>query len=154
MKILMVCLGNICRSPLAEGVMRDKIKKYNLQAEVDSCGMGGWHVGEAPDARAQKTAKNHGLDISGLRGRKFSRRDFDDFDVIYAMDEENYHDIMRLTQNDSERRKVKMLMNELYPNENIPVPDPYYGLAEDFEKTWKMLDEACEAIAKKMKSDG
>jgi protein-tyrosine phosphatase len=135
--------------------MRDKIGKYNLQAIVDSCGMGGWHVGEAPDSRAQQVAKNHGLDISQLRGRKFSRRDFDDFDIIYAMDYENYHDIMQLARNTWDRQKVRMIMNEVYPNENISVPDPYYGVLQDYETTWEMIDEACEAITKKLQlNDG
>lgn len=151
----MVCLGNICRSPLAEGVMRDKIEKHKLNATVDSCGMGGWHVGEAPDYRARQTALAHGIDISRHKGRKFSRNDFDNFDIIYGMDKENYEDILALARTEQERQKVNMLMDELYPGQQRPIPDPYYGEMSDFENAWKMIDEACEAAARKLQvNDG
>jgi protein-tyrosine phosphatase len=151
MKILMVCLGNICRSPLAEEVMRSKIKKYGLKAEVDSCGIGSWHVGEPPDYRAQKTALNHGLDIRHQKCRQITLYDFDHFDVIYAMDNEIFDRLSQMaTHGRKEQEKVKLFMNELYPNENLPVPDPYSGGMSQFEEVWKMIDAVCEAIAKKM----
>jgi len=151
MKILMVCLGNICRSPLAEEVMRSKIEKYGLNAEVDSCGLGGWHVGEPPDDRAQRTALKHGLDISHQKCRKITLNDFDDFDVIYAMDNEIFRSLSQIAmQGRKPQAKIKLFMNELYPNENRPVPDPYSGGMSQFEEVWKMIDAGCEEIAKKM----
>jgi protein-tyrosine phosphatase len=146
----MVCLGNICRSPLAEEVMRDKIKKYGLKAEVDSCGIGAWHVGEPPDYRAQETALNHGLDISRQRCRQITFNDFNNFDVIYAMDGDIFNALLKKSAyNQNGREKVKLFMNELYPNENRPVPDPYCGGMEQFEEVWKMIDAGCEVIAKR-----
>ena len=151
MKILMVCLGNICRSPLAEEVMRSKIEKYGLNAEVDSCGLGGWHVGEPPDDRAQRTALKHGLDISHQKCRKITLNDFDDFDVIYAMDNEIFRSLSQIAmQGRKPQAKIKLFMNELYPNENRPVPDPYSGGMSQFEEVWKMIDAGCEGIAKRM----
>jgi len=150
-KILMVCLGNICRSPLAEGVMRSKIEKYGLNAEVDSCGIGRWHVGEPPDDRAQKTALKHGLDIGQQKCRQITLRDFDDFDVIYAMDNEIFRSLSQLTiQRRKPQEKIKLFMNELYPNENRPVPDPYRGGMRQFEEVWEMIDACCEEIARGM----
>ena len=147
-KILMVCLGNICRSPLAEEVMRSKIKKYGLNAEVDSCGIGGWHVGEPPDDRAQRTALKHGLDISHQRCRKITLNDFDNFDVIYAMDGEIFSKLSQMAlQGRKEQKKIKLFMNELYPNANLPVPDPYSGGMIQFEEVWEMIDAGCEKIA-------
>ena len=150
-KILLVCLGNICRSPMAEGVMRSKIEKYSLVATVDSCGTANYHVGDSPDMRAQLTLKNQNTDISQLRGRQFSIYDFDEFDVIYTMDEDNYRNVLALARNEDDKNKVDMIMNKLYPNENIPVPDPYYGGQQDFEDTYKMLDLVCEKISEELK---
>lgn len=147
MKILMVCLGNICRSPMAEGIMRSKIEKYQMDAIVDSCGTANYHVGESPDYRAQQTIKKHQGDISQLRGRQFSMADFDAFDFIFAMDESNYQNILRLARNENDRKKVELILNRVYPHENIPVPDPYYGGTSGFENTYKLLDLACEKIA-------
>jgi len=151
-KILMVCLGNICRSPLAEEVMRSKIKKYGLKAEVDSCGIGGWHVGEPPDYRAQKTALKNGLDISDQKCRKIRLNDFDDFDVVYAMDNEIFRSLSQMSMPARKaQEKIKLFMNELYPNENRPVPDPYSGGMSEFEEVWEMIDACCEEIARRMK---
>jgi protein-tyrosine phosphatase len=151
MKILMVCLGNICRSPMAEGILRQKIEERNLPIDLDSCGTASYHVGDSPDIRAQQTIRKHGHDISDLRGRQFKLSDFDTFDLIYTMDENNYHDIVSLARNESDRLKVKMIMNEVYPGENIPVPDPYYGGMNGFEETYKMLDLATERILERVK---
>lgn len=148
MKILMVCLGNICRSPMAEGIMRSKIAQYNLNISVDSCGTANYHVGEAPDYRAQQTLKRHQTDISMLKGRQFSVNDFDEFDMIFTMDESNYYNIIALARSEDDKNKVEMIMNTVNAGENISVPDPYYGGADGFENTYKMLNLACDCILK------
>ena len=147
-KILMVCLGNICRSPLAEGIMRAKLSKDFI---VDSAGTGGWHAGELPDKRSISTAKNRGLDITSQRARQFKISDFNTFDYIYVMDNSNYKDVMALAPNEEVKSKVKLILNELFPNENVDVPDPYYGGQEGFENVFNMLNEACDVIAGKLK---
>jgi len=149
-KILMVCLGNICRSPLAEGIMRSKFP--NDTYLVDSAGTANYHVGKAPDKRSIAVAKKYGLNISNLKGRQFSVTDFDAFDVIYVMDESNFKNVIALTRNDEDITKVKFILNEVYPNQNYNVPDPYYGGDEGFETIYKMLDEACDNIAKTLNS--
>ncbi len=150
MKILMVCLGNICRSPLAEGIMQDKIKQHGLDWEVDSAGTGAWHVGELADPRSRSTAKLHGLDIDHQRARQFRAKDLQEFDLIYAMDSSNYQNIIRLAENDAEKEKVAMIMNEVKPGYNEGVPDPYYD-NDGFELVYDMLDRACEKIVEKYK---
>lgn len=147
-KILMVCLGNICRSPLAEGILRSKLPTDSYF--VDSAGTGHWHVGNPPDARSVKIAHEKGVNISTLRGRQFSEKDFNDFDYIYVMDSQNYKDVMALSSDENSKAKVGLILNELFPDENVDVPDPYYGLQDGFEKVYHMLDEACEIIAQKL----
>jgi protein-tyrosine phosphatase len=147
-KILMVCLGNICRSPLAEGIMRSKLSNDFI---VDSAGTGGWHAGELPDKRSIATAKNKGLDITHQRARQFKISDFESFDYIYVMDNSNYKDVIALAPNDEAKSKVKLILNELFPNENVDVPDPYYGGQDGFENVFDMLNEACDVIARKLK---
>ena len=131
--------------------MRSKIKKYRLDAVVDSCGTANYHVGDSPDQRAQLTLKKQDTDISQLKGRQFSISDFDRFDIIYTMDEDNYRNVLALARNEDDKNKVDMIMNKLYPKENIPVPDPYYGGQQDFEDTYKMLDLVCEKISDELK---
>jgi len=143
----MVCLGNICRSPLAEGILKSKITTHPIF--VDSAGTKAYHIGNQPDERSIIVAKKHGIDISKQRARKFTTADFDNFDLIYAMDESNFHDILKLSRNNSDMQKVKMILNEIHPNTNNSVPDPYYGGNEGFENVFQMLDEACEIIIKK-----
>ncbi len=150
MRILMVCLGNICRSPMAEGVMRHKIEKYNLDAEVDSCGTAPYHIGEAPDHRGIKTLEKYNIDISQLLGRQFQVSDFDFYDLIFAMDTSNYSNLVALARNKKDKEKIKLLMNEIYPGQQIIVPDPYYGGVEDFEETYALVEEACEHLAKRL----
>lgn len=150
MKVLMVCLGNICRSPLADGLLREKVLKNNLDVEVDSAGTSGHHVGEAPDARMRVTAKKHNISIDDLRARQFSVHDYDEFDLIYVMDASNYNNVVKLARNEKEKAKVKMILNETMPDENIAVPDPYYGGDQGFEDVFKMLDEATDMIITKM----
>ncbi|HIA37811.1 MAG TPA: low molecular weight phosphotyrosine protein phosphatase [Flavobacteriales bacterium] len=150
MKVLMVCLGNICRSPLAEGLLREKVQKRGLNVEVDSCGTAAYHVGEAPDSRMILTAHSHGIDISTLMGRQFTVNDFDEFDQIFAMDSSNYHNIISLARNDADIDKVSFLLDQIKPGENMSVPDPWYGGDKGFEKVYELIDTACENIAKNL----
>ncbi|HLV15147.1 MAG TPA: low molecular weight protein-tyrosine-phosphatase [Xanthomarina sp.] len=147
-KILMVCLGNICRSPLAEGILQSKLPKDKFF--IDSAGTGNYHVGDPPDPRSVKIAKKYGLDISNQRGRQFTTSDFDKFDYIYVMDSSNYQNVIRLARNEQDIAKVKMILNEIYKNQDYDVPDPYTGGIQGFESTYKMLDEACQEIANKI----
>ena len=147
LKIVMVCLGNICRSPLAEGILKAKLPKDYV---VDSAGTGAWHTGQQPDKRSIATAKNRGLDITNQRVRQFKVSDFDTFDLIYVMDNSNYKNVIALAPNEKAKSKVKLILNEIFPNENIDVPDPYYGGDDGFENVFDMLDQACEAIARKL----
>jgi len=143
----MVCLGNICRSPLAEGILQSKVSS---EIVVDSAGTAAYHVGNLPDKRSIEVARKYGIDLTTQRARKFTVRDFDIFDVIYAMDESNYQNIVSLSTNKKDTEKVKLILNESHPNKNLSVPDPYYGGNQGFENVYTMLDEACELIAKKL----
>lgn len=147
-KILMVCLGNICRSPLAEGLLAAKLPKKTFL--VDSAGTGNWHVGNKPDDRSVAVAKKNGIDISLQQGRQFKTSDFDAFDYIYVMDSSNYNDVLALAKNDAQRDKVKLILDALFPGENVDVPDPYFGMENGFDSVYKMLDEVCENIAKQL----
>lgn len=144
----MVCLGNICRSPLAEGILKAKVEPSKVI--VDSAGTGSWHVGEAPDKRSIAIAKKHNLNISSQRGRQFSKKDFENFDIIYVMDNANKEDVLTMAANDTQREKVKLILDEIFPGENVDVPDPYYGGKAGFEIVYKLLDEVCEQIANKL----
>ncbi len=148
-KILMVCLGNICRSPLAEGILKSKVNPETTF--VESAGTGGWHVGALPDPRSIAVAKDHGLDITDQRGRKFSPYDFETYDHIFVMDNSNYRDVIKLAKDDIEISKVQRILDELFPGENVDVPDPYYGGDHGFENVYNMLDEACEKIMRRLK---
>lgn len=154
MKILMVCLGNICRSPMAEGIMQAKIEKYKLDAQVDSAGFESFHTGDAPDLRAIKVMKQHGIDISGQRSRMFRKSDFDIFDRIYVMDSGNYKDVESVSKHNHEMLKVDYILNITNPGSNKPVPDPYYGGEQGFEKTFQLLDSAIEFLATELKNGG
>ena len=147
-KILMVCLGNICRSPLAEGILMSKLPKKSFL--VDSAGTGNWHVGKQPDERSIAIAKKNGLDISSQRGKQFSTSDFETYDYIYVMDNSNYNDVIALATNENQKNKVQLILNELFPGENVDVPDPYYGTQFGFETVYSMLEETCENIAEKL----
>ena len=148
MKLLFVCLGNICRSPLAEGIMKHKIAEQGLDWEVDSAGTGGWHAGDLPDSRSIQVAKKHGVDLTYQRARKLRSIDYEAFDRIYVMDSMNYQDVKKLA-NEDEYDKIELIMNEVEPHRNINVPDPYYGEGDGFEHVFQMLDRACDAIIKK-----
>ena len=144
----MVCLGNICRSPLAEGLLAAKLPKENFF--VDSAGTGNYHIGKQPDQRSVLTAEKNGLDISYQKARQFTPRDFDDFDYIFVMDNTNYDDVIGLAKNEHQKSKVQLILNELFPGENVDVPDPYYGLQNGFDMVYEMLDESCEILSKKL----
>lgn len=146
MKILMVCLGNICRSPLAEGVMRQKAAERNIEIELDSCGTSSYHIGEPPDPRSIDNAKENGVDITDLRARQFQKEDFDRFHRIYVMDQSNYNDVIYLADRDDHKAKVEMILNELEPGSNRPVPDPYFGGEDGFQEVFELLNTACDKI--------
>lgn len=147
MKILMVCLGNICRSPIAEGILRHKLMVMkNEDVITDSSGTSNFHAGEAPDARMRMTAVKNGMDISDLRARQFVESDFDEFDLIYVMDLANKRDVLSLARNDGDRAKVKLILDETYPGENREVPDPYFGGDEGFQQVFDLLDDATDQI--------
>lgn len=146
-KILMVCLGNICRSPLAEGILKSKL---DSNFTVESAGTAAYHVGNKPDPRSIAVARQNGLNITNQRARKFTKQDFEDFDIIYAMDNSNYQNIIALAENNQQKEKVKLILNESFPDKNLDVPDPYYGGDKGFENVYNMLDNACEIIAKRI----
>lgn len=144
----MVCLGNICRSPLAEGILRDKAEKLNLNIVIDSAGTSNYHIGEHPDNRTIANANKHGVDVSQLKARQFGVEDFDRFDTIFVMDSSNYADVIALARNEADKRKVELILNRVYPNSNMAVPDPYFGGEQGFENVFILLEQACEVIAK------
>ena len=147
MRILMVCLGNICRSPLAEGIMKRKAAERGLGWVVDSAGTGSWHAGELPDRRSIDTARQFGIDITDQRARQFRPADLDLFDRIFVMDAQNLRDVLRHAQHDGHRAKVDLILNQLYPGENRSVPDPYYD-DDGFAEVFRMLDTACEMFVR------
>ncbi|MFS4468134.1 low molecular weight protein-tyrosine-phosphatase [Maribacter sp. 2210JD10-5] len=146
-KVLMVCLGNICRSPLAEGILQHKVNSE--QVFVDSAGTAGYHIGNAPDKRSIGVARKYGINISHQKCRKFSPSDFDAFDHIYVMDQSNYDDVIALSENTEQSSKVKLLLDEIKTIQN-EVPDPYYGGADGFENVYHLIDSACDIIAQKL----
>lgn len=145
MKVLMVCLGNICRSPLAEGILKAQVAEKKLDWQVESAGTGSWHIGESPDPRSIRIARQYGLDITDQRARQFVAQDLEDFDLVVAMDRQNYRDIMRLTKTEQQRAKVKLMLNFLYPDQDRDVPDPYWD-DDGFEAVFKMLEKACAQL--------
>ncbi len=149
MKILMVCLGNICRSPLAEGILQHKANANSLNIQVDSAGTGNYHIGEPPHVLSQKVAKENGVNITQQKCRQFKKTDFEIFDKIYVMDSDNYNDVKRIAGSYFNENKIDLLLNELYLNENREVPDPWFGGIEDFKKVYAMLDAACEVVINK-----
>jgi protein-tyrosine phosphatase len=149
MKILMVCLGNICRSPLAEGILKHKAKKAGLNWLVESAGTGGYHTGEPPHHLSQKVAKHNGIDICNQRARLYVRNFMQDYDKIYVMDAQNYNDIKRISGSLWEPSKVDLLLNELYPGENRAVKDPWYGTEPGYHEVYDLISKACDNIIKK-----
>lgn len=147
-KILMVCLGNICRSPLAEGILKSKLPQDSFI--IDSAGTSNHHSGEHPDSRSVNIARHNNIDICLQQSRQFTSQDFTDFDLIYAMDKSNYADILMLADNDTDKDKVKLILNEIHPNKNQDVPDPYYDSDKGFEIVFNLLDDACSIIANRL----
>ncbi len=147
-KILMVCLGNICRSPLAEGILRSKLPRDKFV--VDSAGTGNWHVGSKPDERSITTALKKGLDISHQRGKQFIPSFFDTYDYIFVMDNSNYNNVISLAETQEHKDKVQLILDQIFPGENVDVPDPYYGLQNGFDIVFDMLDESCDVLSKKL----
>lgn len=135
----MVCLGNICRSPLAHGILEELAPKDWV---IDSAGTSSWHEGERPDTRSIITARAHGMDIDHQRSRPVLLSDFEEFDVIFAMDSSNHSHLMQLAPNDQAKAKIRLIMNEAYPEQNLQVPDPYTGGDEGFEQVYQMLKES------------
>ncbi len=147
MRILMVCLGNICRSPLAEGILKHKVRQNGLDWTVDSAGTGSWHAGELPDRRSISVARKYGVDITDQRARQFQVADFDRFDQILVMDTQNQRDVLRLAEHDEHRAKVQLILDFIYPGQDRSVPDPYYD-DNGFEEVFGMLDAACDKLLK------
>lgn len=148
-RVLMVCLGNICRSPLAEGILRSKVDPQKVI--VDSAGTGSWHIGHLPDSRSIEVASKYEIDITSQRGRQFTLNDFEEFDRIYVMDTDNLSTVLSMARRQGHRDKVGLILNEVYPGQNKEVPDPYHEGIEAFDLVFKMLDEACEILCKNLK---
>ena len=147
-KILMVCLGNICRSPLAEGLLKSKLDSKDFQ--IDSAGTGPWHVGNPPDPRSVEVANKNGLDITMQRGIQFKPDFFDTYDHIFVMDQYNYNDVIEQARNQHDKDKVQMILDEIFPGERVDVPDPYNGGSNGFDNVYAMLNEATDKIAKRL----
>jgi protein-tyrosine phosphatase len=153
LRILMVCLGNICRSPMADGLLRKKVKELGLNIFVDSAGTANYHVGSSPDQRMIDTAKSRGTDINQLKARQFTSQDFIDFDVIYVMDQSNLTNVKALCSDNHNMEKVKLIRNEIVSTQGMHVPDPYYGTMKDFMHVYDLLDEVTDAIIQKIQND-
>lgn len=151
MKILMVCLGNICRSPLAEGILKHKAQQAGLDWYIDSAGTNGYHVGEAPHRLSQKVAKLNGIDICEQRARQFVKEDMERFDKIYAMADDVVEDIRRIAKNNFDESKVDLFLNELHPGQHRSVPDPWYGTEPGYHEVYHLINETCDEIIRKYK---
>lgn len=152
--ILMVCLGNICRSPIAEGVLVKKLKEKGLNhVVVDSCGFEKYHLNDPPDYRAVEVCAKNDVDISKQRQRLFKVSDFDKFDKIYVMDANNYSDVLSFARDEKDKKKIDFISNVLTPNKNTPVPDPFYGGKENFEKVFETLSECADEIVDRISKD-
>jgi protein-tyrosine phosphatase len=150
MKILMVCLGNICRSPLAHGILESKLDPSRFT--VDSAGTANYHIGEPPDERSIKVASENKIDISQQRGRQFVISDFDKFDQIYAMDRANFKDLKQMARNEKDLSKLSLFMDSHPDSPFQEVPDPYYGDMSDFELAFDLIESTCERIARNLYS--
>jgi protein-tyrosine phosphatase len=145
----MVCLGNICRSPMADGLLRKKVDELGLSWTVDSAGTASYHIGKKPDERMRKTALKFNVSLEDLRARQFSVHDFDEFDLIYVMDQSNLSNVLRLARNNADESKVRLILNELHENQDLEVPDPYYGGEQGFIDVYNLLDKATDRIIEK-----
>lgn len=149
----MVCLGNICRSPLAEGVLKEKLQQLNKKAFIDSAAIIAHHEGQNPDPRSTAIAQKYGIDISSQTGRQIKPVDFETFHEIYAMDKSVYEQLLMLAQTEEHKKKVILFMETKYPGSGREVPDPYFGGPEGFENIYRMIDEACDVIAERIQED-
>lgn len=150
---MMVCLGNICRSPLAEGILKQKVNQQGLDIQVASSGTAAYHVGESADERMIATAHRHGVDLSGHHGSQFKAKDFDEYDKIFVMDSSNYRNVIRLARSENDRAKVNLIMDVLDPATGYDVPDPYYSGDDGFELVYNMLNQACDKIVDDIKNN-
>jgi protein-tyrosine phosphatase len=153
MKVLMVCLGNICRSPLAQGILEKKVAQEGLNVEVDSAATSDYHIGHEPDSRSISKAAEYGIDITRQRGRQLQNSDFQEFDRIFVMDTSNYSNTIALTKQEDEIKKVEIILNLINPGSNQSVPDPYFGGEEGFENVYRLLDAACDKIIKQIQNE-
>lgn len=151
MRILFVCLGNICRSPIAEGVMRSYVEQYHLNWEIASAGTESSHIGSAPHRHSQKVCLQHGVDISGQRARKFTKELYDRFDKVYAMSDDVYDKVLEIIGADADSSKLQLFLNELMPGSNASVPDPWYGDEAGYKPVYEMIDKTCREILKRYK---
>ncbi len=149
MKILMVCLGNICRSPLAEGILQHKAKEAELNWIVESASTNGYHTGEPPHQLSQKVSLLNGIDISHQRSRKFIANDFKEYDIIYAMANDVMLGIKRISDNHFNSQKVILFLNEIFTNQNKDVPDPWYGEEDGYHEVFELIERTCDEIIKK-----
>jgi len=149
MKILMVCLGNICRSPLAEGILQEKALKAGLKWQVDSAGTNGYHTGEPPHQLSIKVAAANGINISHQRSRRFMAADFDAYDLIYAMANDVLHDMRRIAKDNYDSKKVMLFLEESFPGEERDVPDPWSGPEIHYHEVFEIIDRNCDSIIKK-----
>ncbi len=145
-RILIVCLGNICRSPLAEGILLHLVNEKKLDLHIDSAGTANYHVGEAPDPRTIKNAKKHNINLSSLRARQFVNEDFDAFDKIFVMDKSNLQNVLKLAKNDLQKQKVDLFLNISHPGKNLEVPDPWFGGEEGFEEVFNLVYQTCSDL--------
>ena len=149
MKILMVCLGNICRSPLAEGILQHKVNEAGLPWKVESAGTNSYHIGEPPHHLSQKVAQLNGINICDQRARRFKPSDLEEYDLLYAMSKDVIDDMKTMAGNNWQQEKVKLLMDELHPGQQKDVPDPWYGPEPGYHEVYKMIEAACDKILKK-----
>jgi protein-tyrosine phosphatase len=149
----MVCLGNICRSPMAEALLRHHAEKRGLTLSIDSAGTSDFHKGNTPDERMTKTANSHGVDITYIRSRPLSTEDFTRFDHIFVMDRSNLKNVLRLCNAQEHANKVSLIMDKLFPGDSVEVPDPYFGSEDGFEKVFNMLNDACIRILDEITAD-
>lgn len=152
MRILMVCLGNICRSPIAEGVLQHKVQQLGLHWVVRSAATESYHIGEHPHRLSQQVCKQHGIDISQQRAVKFTIADFAKYDKIYAMATDVYQEIQEIGGKQADMKKVSLFLNELHPGSNESVPDPYYGNEDGYTLVYDLVDRTCDAIIEKYKN--
>jgi protein-tyrosine phosphatase len=150
MKILMVCLGNICRSPLAEGILKHKVTDAGLSWQVESAGTNSYHTGEPPHHLSQKVAQLNGINICEQRARRFKTSDLDEYDILYAMSNDVIEEMKRIAGNKWQDKKVKLIMDELYPSQQLDVPDPWYGPEPGYHDVYKMIEAACEKIMQQL----